>query len=236
MNCPIQITSFRLTIIVLLAVSIASVVQASNGTVRLSWDGCDPLIQNQNYNGPQLYRLVASASGSTAPNNGYRIKVRIKPGPIPEAWQFDETGCQSGRLAISHSAVSKSCPAYQGARPLGLHNYSVEQYGTALLDIANTYDLFAPSASSRYTLWTAVIDHAVAAASRWQTLANCSGVENPLCLVIEGTELLLADGPIASYQIENEFVIWQSPGNEVGCPDFRPRVDGTWGRVKGMFR
>lgn len=214
---------------------------AAQGLLRLSWDGCDPIVQNKDYLGDgrgQVATLVLSVSGCDLPNNGYRSWLVIGP-DVPNAWRFDVTGCQAGQLQVRHNAVSKACPAFQGSRPLGLYDYDFEEGSrSVVLDIANTYDALSPLAGQRYTLWQAHFDHRLSTAGSGGGGA-CDFAANALCFRVPGEvrtpELLLAEGGLVPFGWEKDWVTWQDPANTIHCPLIQVQ-ESTWGKVKGLYR
>ena len=227
-----KVTRILGTSVLLLGVATAAFAQPA---VRLSWDNCDPYVQNQQYVGPINYNLVMSAINVSDPNNGHRTKVSI--GPIAEAWRFDGLGCQTGQYGVSHGAVAKACPAMQGQNPLGLDNYGYDQ-GTnkVLFDVANAYDRFDVDPAQRYTLYKATFNHAFSTGGDGDPALFCRFADDPACFHIVGTELLLLDGTSIPMVLENDFVTWQDPNNDGGCPGATQTRDASWGRVKGLYR
>jgi hypothetical protein len=212
---------------------------AGAGTLRLSWDDCDPIVTNMNWVTAQEYKLVLSVTDSDLPNNGHRTKVLIGS-DIPEAWRFDSDGCQAGQLGVSHGAASKTCLAYQGAQPLGLNRYSYDPLtGKALLDISNTYDEFVPAPGDRYTLWQAIFNHGFSVPGDDDPSLYCRFAAQPLCfvLLVPTTEMLLVDGTKLPFDgADSEYATWEDPANSLGCPLATQARDATWGRVKGLYR
>lgn len=220
----------------------AGVVVAAEGALRLSWDGCEPIVANKDFAGEgrgQIATLVLSVRGADRANNGHRTVIVMRP-DLPEAWRFDGSGCQSGLLEVRHSGVSPACPAFQGGRPLNLYLFDYEEGSRrGVLDIANTYDTFTPSAGQRYTLWQARFDHSYSTAAGGDAGVICRFAGDPLCFQISvdvlPPEILLADGAKGSFSIERDWVTWQDPVNAMNCPQIQAE-ESTWGRVKGMYR
>ena len=228
-----KVTRILGTSLLLLAVASFAYAQPAH---RINWTGCDPVLTNMDFTGPALYKLVASAINAPEPNNGHRTKVSIGP-DVQDAWRFDSDGCQAGQLSLSYGGASKTCVAYQGSNPLALSAYFYDPVtGKALLDVSNTYDLVARDAAIRYTLWTASFDHAWSDFGQQDPLLACGFVENPLCFHTVFTEMLLEDGSKIPWVLENEFVTWQDPMNDLRCPFATQVESSSWGRVKGLYR
>jgi hypothetical protein len=228
-----KVTRILGTSLLLLAVASFAYAQPAH---RISWNGCDPVVQNMQFAGPITYNLVASAINAPEPNNGHRTKVSIGP-DVQDAWRFDSDGCQVGQLTVTFAGASKACLAYQGSNPLPLSLFSYDPVtGKALLDVSNTYDMVAQNAAVRYTLWTAKFNHLFSDFGPQDPLLACGFVENPLCFHTVFTELLLEDGSKIPWVLEDEFVTWQDPNNDTRCPFATQVESSSWGRVKGMYR
>lgn len=230
------LTLFAVAALVAVAVGPAN---AGNGVLRLSWDDCDPIVLNKNWSGAEQYKLVLSVTGADIPNAGHRSQVLIGP-DVPEAWRFDADGCNTGQISISYNALSKICTSFQGAQPLGLSQYSYDLVtGRATLDIANAYDTFNPLLAERYTVWQVTFDHAFSAPGDEDPSLFCRFAAQPLCFVLLApvSEVLLVDGTKQAFDgADNEWVSWQDPANELGCPLPTQTNSTTWGKVKGLYR
>lgn len=214
---------------------------AGTGTVRLSWDNCDPVVLNKDWTGNIQYKLVMSITGSDLQNDGHRTKVRVGPN-LEDAWRFDSAGCNTGQLTVSHNALNKACLAFQGGSPLGLNDYLYDAgEGWATLDITNTYDPFTPDPALRYTLWQATFDHAFSDTGMQDPALACGFADNPVCFVIVTVpdtewELLVTGQAKQPFEgFDNGWVSWQDAGNSLPCPGVQAK-EATWGRVKGLYR
>jgi hypothetical protein len=228
-----KVTRILGTSILLLAVATFAYAQPAH---RISWDNCDPVVQNKDWIGNSQYKLIGSTFNGDQPNNGHRTIISIGP-DVANAWRFDAAGCNAGQMGISYNALDKACLAFQGGQPLGLSLYSYDDVsGKARLDVSNTYDAFTPLIGSRYTLFQATFDHAFSAVGPGDPALVCDFAELPLCFHTVGTELLLVDGTKIPFIIENDWVTWQDPDNNTRCPFATQAQDATWGRVKGLYR
>ena len=227
-----KVTHILGTSILLLGVATTAFAQPA---IRLSWDDCDPIVQNKNYAGPSIYNLVASASNVASRNNGHRTKVSIGPN-VQDAWRFDAGACQLGNFAVSHNAT-KLCPALQGGPLLALDKYTFDAVsGKALFDVANSYTVFIPNPATRYILYQAKFNHQFSVAGAGDPALVCSFAADPLCFHLVSTELLLEGGSTIPFAPEQDFVTWNDPFNTQGCPGVVQAEATTWGRVKGFYR
>src|SRR5215470_14948942 len=162
-----------------LVVGFAGAAHAA-GCSRLSWGTCDPWVENQNFAGTISYNLVWSITANPDQNAGTDGIIHIAHdfGPVPDSWRFDDAGCQTAsQLGLAHAALSKACPVFQGANSLQITQYQPTPTG-ADLRLSNTYDLFTPSAASRYTVWIVTFNHAISSTGPTPPdNSTCGGVE-----------------------------------------------------------
>src|SRR5262245_33510766 len=89
-----------------LSVAIASVGVTTSGwaqpQVVLSWVHSCPTVQrNESFTGPGIYTLWVGAKNLTPANKNYGFDVRLFYGPtVPDAWRFDDGGCQTGSQVV----------------------------------------------------------------------------------------------------------------------------------------
>jgi len=223
--------------LVAIAVFVASPASAGNGDLRLSWDFCDPLVKNKDYTGMDNYVLVLSVSNADVGNKGYRTKVLFGPNNA-EAWQFYPGGCQDGQLSVSPHSASSDCPPYGGSGSFNfLAEYGDNGDGSATLNVVKTYGAFFPVPANRYTMWQAVFDHWFSTAGDGDPAQFCRFAEDPMCVKMPpvSAEILLLDDSGDVYELENDWVTWNDPTNQIGCPLVQT-LSHSWGRVKGLYR
>lgn len=228
-----KVTRILGTSILLLGVATAAFAQPA---IRLSWDGCDPIVVNKNFGGPGFVRLVMSASNVSAPNAGHQSIVSIGPN-VQDAWRFDSGACQFEAFTVSTAAVNRAtCPAMQGAGALAIPSFTFDAgSGKASLNVANTYNLFNPDPALRYTLYKADFDHNFSDLGV-PSPGNCGFAGDALCFHLVFTSLLLADGSTIPFVPEQEFVTWEDVSNDGGCPGATQNEPSTWGAIKGLYR
>jgi hypothetical protein len=232
----------QMLLVVLLAMGALTGAAATSwgqGSIRLSWEYCDILIKTRGFQLPGVYNLVLSASGVDLANSGYEMTVLIGP-RVFDAWRFDDGGCQAGQLTLTYAGPPE-CPALQGARPLGLHQYSYDSAsGRARLQIFNTYDVVVPDPAARYTLWRASFDHTLSKIGPQIDGEACGSVEVPLTFELSGAQLLKADNSLIPFAVENGLVIWEGRNlplpNAVGTPSEAAAISTTWGSIKSQYR
>jgi hypothetical protein len=167
---------------------------------------------------------------------GSRVFISIGNG-VQDAWRFDAAGCNSvSAIVYSLAAFSKACGQAVGTNPIPINQYLYDPgTGKALLDMAVAHDPKTLAAASRYALFQATFDHTYSNAG--PTNADyCGGAEFPLCCHIVGAEFLNDQFVKEGYNIENDFVTWNDPANDGGCPGATQARESSWGRVKGLYR
>jgi hypothetical protein len=182
----------RLRFSVILVASLSLLPTGAHAqVVRLSWDNCDPQIANKNFTGPGTYKLVESIIGAADSVVGHDSNIVIGPN-VQDAWRFDDNGCQSGRLILSSSALSKSCPAFKGTNPLEITQYSYDpNSGDASIRLSIVFDSFLPTSATRYTMWQLAFDHTYSSAGVDGDSTTCDNAGPPYGYTFAPTVSLL---------------------------------------------
>lgn len=242
-----QAVAFLAAGVACLAPVTGAIAQDTQATYRLSWDVCDHpgQVVDKVWAGPGVYTLVLSGSdfrpGDARDNNvGHDFSVDFRPvgGPLPDAWRFDDVGCQTGsQLALSTAAFSKTCPAMEGTNPLSITFFGAASPPTyAQLRLANTYDKFTPVPATRYTFWVIGFDHSYSVADPTTPGVTCGEVDRQLCIGLNFAILATWRGVAAYLQttpMDYEFVTWNGPTTNCGGV---PTLPATWGSVKSLYR
>ena len=197
--------------------------------VRCSWNSCDPQVVNQSFAGPGVYNLVVSMSGADAPNVGTEVNVLLFPA-IPDAWRFDDSGCQTpSQILFNSNAFSKTCPAMRGTNPLPITHFGYNE-GVGTIRLFQAYDTFDPDPSSRYTLWTIAFDHTYSQAGPGEP-GYCGGADAPVSIAVGRVEYAQEDG--------QKIIAQTAPGDVNPClwnQSVVPTQSTTLGRVKSQYR
>jgi hypothetical protein len=236
-----------------LLIGFSGIAHAQNGCARLSWGTCDPWVENMNYNGPGTYKLVESMFGVSAPNVGTDTQIRIRhlgrefgPNALPDAWRFDDAGCQAGKLSWNNTALTKLCPAVKGTNASGTAAYLMDTDGSAVLRLVISYDSFTPIATSRYTVSQFMFDQTLSSVGPTPSdKSTCGGVELGETITFDFARVQLATGEVVSLAPceFDPFVMcaqatWDggsAPLHSV-CNGPVPAEAETWGRVKALYR
>jgi len=231
-----------------LAVAGTATARDSNGTIRLSWDGCDPQVVDKVFTTASIYKLVLSGDnftpGATEDNNiGSDFTVDVRPtvavtSPMPDAWRFDDNGCQTGsQLGLSSAAFSKTCPTMTGGAPLPITQYGVDQGNPvyASIRLAIAYNEVSPLAGTRYTFWQVNFDHTYSVVGATTPGVDCGNAADKLCIGMSAAIIGTVRGDAAKLQVKPgdvNYVTWNTPATCDGVPS----QPATWGKVKSLYR
>jgi hypothetical protein len=189
-------------------------------------------------------------SAISSPNVGTDSQIRIVGpfyGGIPDAWRFDDAGCQSGRLSFNNDALGKSCPAMKGSNAFVATHYGIDVDGSAFLRLTISYDAFSPSAASRYTIWKIFFDlsHASVGPTPPDN-STCGDAEYWMNFLLDFAKVVPVTGPSIPLSRCGDYdpgipcaqALWNGGGNEElgGCPPPVATLPATWGKLKGMYR
>lgn len=240
------ITIFAVTVTAICAAASAGWAQAPQ--LRLSWGTCSPQVINADF-AASTFNLVVSTRNLTAADANVGTDLTLFVGPnVPEAWRFDDAGCQTGsQIVFSAAALSKACPVMKGANSLTITNAAYDAAGVAgprlNIRLAITYDTFTPAPGTEYTLWQVAFNHTFSTAGTDADPNTCDNGSLPQCIgATLGTDpvnpsiLLAATGipvPFLYALPTDQYVTWNSA---VGCPGSVPALPATWGKVKGLYR
>jgi len=219
----------RILLTSLMVVAIAGAAHAQ-GSVRLSWNNCDPQISDMTTNAPVNYLQVVSALGLSAPNIGYDVCIVIGPN-VPDAWRFDDLGCETGsQIFVDPSALSKGCPVLKGASSLPVSNVNYDgATKNESIRMVMAYDPFSPLPGTRYTLFQITYKMQFAVVGPSPDIDHCGHEEAPLFFDITG-KINQQDGNAAPLGNTPGDVRVTANGGPV------PAQVSTWGRLKGLYR
>jgi hypothetical protein len=212
--------------------------------VVVSWGSSCPSIQkNANFVGPGTYEIWIGVKNLTAADVNVGSDVTLFYGPgVPDAWRFDDPGCQSAShvQAIS-KGNSRSCPPLLGQSPLFIsflwYDSSAQRAGIRLS--TGGYSAFTPAPGITYTLWNLFFDHTQSVVGADGDPATCDHVEQPLCFYFPDP----ADDNYPMYLWTSDFSrepLTPSPQDGMitwngGCQPVAAKAS-TWARIKATYR
>jgi hypothetical protein len=238
-------------------VAISTAGWAQNPQAILSWGTACPTIVNNAVFPPvapqtNVYTMYIAAHNLTTNDGNVGTDLNLFYGRgIPDAWRFDDAGCQTGsQITLNNKANTKACPVMLGTNPLTITNfqlYTNEPSGMQRMNIrlAVTYDNFVPVAGTEYTLWNVIFDHTFSVVGPSNPGLTCGGAETPICIAMTAQGMPgysdFQSGVLALTGIQEPFtfanptdgyVTWNGNSN---CPGVVPTLESTWGKVKALY-
>ncbi|HEV8479256.1 MAG TPA: hypothetical protein VGR66_00555 [Candidatus Eisenbacteria bacterium] len=231
---------------------------AQNPQAVMSWGAACPTVvhdmtfvqKSTDGSVPNPYPMYIAAKNLTAADANVGSDINLFYGRgLPDAWRFDDAGCQTGSQVSLSNNGTKTCPAMKGTNPLTITNfqyYANEEPNPRMnVRLAITYDNFTPVAGTTYILWSIIFDHSFSVTGPSTPGVNCGGGELPLCIAMTDPTMPnysdVASGVLALTGIQEPFtfatatdgyITWNGGLN---CPGAVPTVPATWGRLKGMY-
>ena len=242
------LTSGLLALVVLLSASVTD----AQWTADIAWNSCagtsgpeGPAARNVDWGGPKTYKLYLSAKGLTV-QSGYRVyshQVDLRIGPnVPDAWRFDEQGCMPNNFSqISlNSLGTSSCPGLRSGSEVPVAGWFHDlATGEARFSAATAYpNGRIPNSGTNYLLWE--ISFAMSAAAGPGDPGPCGGADKAQAFEITQASVWAGPSSLSTFRedgnIQTTFVTFNDPQGKLSGPGGGTVEEGTWGRVKGMYR
>jgi hypothetical protein len=167
----------------------------------LSWDACSPIVAAKVPGpGQTEFDLFLSVTGMDAPHKSYLAEfVFTGPSPCrqiqpaPDAWRFDDGGCQGGLGSIHFAAPGKACPPLHGDSPVLFTYQELVEDSPVNGDLGVPGAMVArgaaaypgspqvPDPGQRYLLMRVHFDLSFAVAGAGEPGQTCGGFESPIC-------------------------------------------------------
>ena len=227
---------------------------AAPGTVRISWDQCDPVVTSKCLaSGAERLWIAVAARGATEPHLGYSVRLqfsnsvrtcRVYNGPpcefsrLADAWWFDAGGCNEGRLQVATTDSEQGCSPFQGSNPIPFFRFERDLNDPILLsvDMFNAYDVvLEPQLDAWLLLFRISIDHSRSTCGDSDPDLACGHLERPAYVWIEDTEFVTPELLIKRFAIENDEVAWQADECSQDCGAVQNQSI-TWGRLRSLYR
>jgi len=233
--------------LILATVSLASDCAAQVPFCVLSWGpDCGGVLRNVNFSGPRSYSLWVWVKNLTPDNEnvGFQIFLTCSTsiGEVPDAWRFDDAGCQAGRFTFDQGG---SCTPMLGADAVGIVRVEHDATGHRMIfGYTVSYDDMIPAAGTVYTLWHLTFDHSLSVVGSDGNSGTCDYVDDPVCFMIVNPNdpafpsYLLSPSqtklPFAFGDPADQYASWNASAY---CPQaIDPIEPETWGRVKSLYR
>src|SRR5262249_29428313 len=229
--------------VLFLFVSLAPASWAQNPQAVISWGtSCPTVVKNMNFTGSGTYRLWVGIKNLTPADQNVGVNLWLFVGtPVPAAWRFDDSGCQTAaRITTNHQANTKSCPAMIGTIPLTVTDYSYDAATQRMLLFFHySYDPFTPVAGVTYTMWNILFDqsHGIAGSDALPT--TCDNADATLSIAISDPSDHVHPSLMVTSQNVEEILHFANPSDQFvtwnGAQPVAAQAS-TWGRIKGTYR
>jgi len=229
-----------LTALLLLATS-----AAATPFVSVHWGSCPfPVHEaiNRNQGTAPKDTITVTVKGLSGPVLGAQVFLSFgSPGGLPDAWRYDDAGCEAGRGTFENANNFDRCPRLLGANPRRVAQFQYDDLiKKARLVYAQAFDLFNADPNVEYMLGRFTFDHSAP--------DPCECLETPLCIHILSASYLDDSMVEHSFAVSQEYLNWNDPSNSTSCPfsggdllttgtcGATPVRTGSWGSLKASYR
>jgi len=213
--------------------------------VHLSWDACPSALDDIEVAPGDGCRIALWVTGQEEPQRGYaaRLVLVAGSGAFPDAWRFDEGGCQpEGMVAIypfGPPTPTTGCRSLfsGGANPSWAAQFSYDPLDShAYIDVTVDYGSVsgAPNPTSSYWLIHAIFDHFYSAAGSSGS-GTCGGVTESICVRMQHGYYVSEDGSHVDWSSEDDILHSGLVGSSQACSAVPARAT-TWGTIKSQYR
>ena len=217
----------------------------TSSVVSMDWGlGCSNGPLDVSYLGYPL--LMTWVVGQDRPQRAFELQFVVRRtfvGGVPDAWRFDAAGCASDRMAFEweNPAMPKVCFFLGGAgvtSAMGTREYDPDA-GVERLGWRMEYDpaTSRTNPSAPYRLVWMVIDWYGFVPGPSDPPANCSGIDEPVCIALASATWTDPDGAVHAWTIATPWatVNAASLGGAAACMA-TPAQRATWGTIKAQYR
>jgi len=213
------------------------------GTVRLNWNPCTtgPVVTSGNPGDAMMF--WATVYGHVEAHKGYEIRVRLQAPtgtPFPDAWRFDDAGCQVPAIALLNLnplGATPFCPRFIPTNAVTSTSYSYDGLtDAATIAIAATYPTIpAVDPAVRFAVFSARFNHVASTIEPTVPGVSCGGFATPICIAVTKAEWTRPDGTVLPFNIQPNAITFNDPQGHV-CEAATPARAATWGAIRGQYR
>jgi len=226
----------------LLALILAAVPAQADPTVTLAWNSCTGPINVQADPGAPL-SLVASVTGQTEGHKAFQVRVLLRPygSFMPDAWRFDEGGCQGPlRRTFNHYSQDPNCPQFHGDEPsLEITDFALDvNVNHYRFVYATAYPFGIPTAdpNTRYMMVRMNLDHTFSTQAPSIPGETCGGFYQQMCFFLYKAEWVDMSGAERTYNVNSERLAMNDPYYSACFSTAVPAKPATWGAIKNTYR
>ena len=258
-----------------LAMGASSPIARAQPRIDLSWDDCSPIVAaKSSATDSSSATLFVSVTGLTETYDAYSVKLwygtdmqcQATTTSTPDAWRFDDAGCQTRALIqLFYGTSNKSCPP--AADPLTALRVESVNHGPLQFDpdtpvgamhirAIASFEPRTPDPGTRYLMLGIRFDHTWSTSGAGTPGLTCGGLEVPVCFSLwpgightqggPGNPYCNDWGrPRSSYYRPDNTEVPIPPGQayvtynvsgSFGCFEATPAQATTWGQIKGRYR
>lgn len=225
----------------LFALALCPGVSAAVPVVRINWDSCSGPVNKQVLN-PNIYTLSVSVTGHGQAHSAHDFFLTIVGTPFPDAWRFDDAGCQypgDPKFACSFktSLSDFDCYSFMGPGPvffLPVVRYNFDPMtGKASVICAAAYAPVTGTAFTRYLLGRLTFDHSISSSET--TVETCGGIATPMCITMTQADWVDGNNQEFPFVIEQARLTANDATGGV-CDAATPARATTWGSIRQLYR
>lgn len=214
------------------------------GAIRIDWNNCPTSPVDKAIVPGDVVTFFVTLTGESATHIGYHVYVDIVPttgGQLPDAWRFDQDGCQGPSfLKIGHRLAPQpsDCLNFQGAAASSQQKLFLYDavHGRAQVRLVNVYPQTPQVAlpENRYFLMQVVFDHEFSVNGPGDPGATCGGLDQATCLAITSAAYHDTDDMDVPWTVERGVISANDPTG--ACAGSTPVRARTWGLIKSLYR
>lgn len=233
-------------LITLPALFLLATSASASPSASVNWGSCPfpaGASTNRNMGSGPKETITVTAKGLSGPVQAGQVILRFAaPGGLPDAWRYDEAGCEAGRVSFENDAAADPCPPLVGANPRSIAKFEYDVLTqTGRLTYVQAFDVLNADPNVTYTIGRFTFDHSPP--------DPCGCLETPVCIAISYATYLDGAGNEIPYVIGQGYLTWNDPTNSSHCPNTgscdlcitgacvpTPVHPGTWGSLKASYR
>jgi hypothetical protein len=210
--------------LVALFIQLCLVPAQADPLIKPHWGACpygsDP--DNIGPGDPRANRITLTVTGLAGTIQAFLVVVRIGTGTragIPDAWRFEDGGCEAGHLYINSPAALEPCPQLTGEHPWTIHGAGYYPPAPAVEELyfGASFDPFVADPNETYTLASFHFDRPdVVTGAGVPGGGGCGCFERPLCITIGNSAYLDGDGNTIPL-FYSRTLSWNDPANQLDC-------------------
>jgi len=229
----------------LLALLPFSSMAAAEPTISVHWGSCPfPAGERLNRDVGTASRdtITVTVKGLSGPVQAAQVYLHFRsPGGLPDAWRYDDAGCEAGRATFENASPTDPCLPLVGANLRRIVRFEYDELSKhGRIIYAQAFDGFSADPSVVYTLGRFTFDHSAP--------DPCQCLETPVCIDISVASYLDGEFLERNFALGQQYLTWNDLANSSHCPfgdgelmttgacGATPVRSNSWGSVKALYR